>query len=70
MATDWQEIPITKTYFSMHRAKVPGGWLVHISGEIWPTMATPIGIPFLPVLGMTMTFYPDPEHLWDGASLE
>ena len=36
------------------RAKVPGGWLVAIS----------FGIDTL-----SFTFYPDPEHRWDGTSL-
>ena len=37
------------------RAKVPGGWLVTIGGS----SAVDRGI----------TFYPDPEHKWDGGSL-
>ena len=42
--TDWE----------VHRAKVPGGWLVitRLAG------AAPQGI----------AFYPDPDYRWDGAS--
>jgi hypothetical protein len=36
----------------VHRAKVPGGWLVLVNH---------------PTTGLT--FYPDPEHKWDGGSL-
>ncbi len=37
----------------VYRAKVPGGWLVSISGYE----------------GEGLTFYPDPSHEWDGSSL-
>ena len=39
--------------FSMARAKVPGGWLLVIN---WGS-------------GTGMTFYPDPNHKWNGESL-
>jgi hypothetical protein len=39
-----------KSDVRMRRAKVPGGWLVSVTG-------------------LGLTFYPDPEHLWDGTSL-
>jgi len=38
--------------WKVHRAKVPGGWLVLL---IHNTNG--------------LTFYPDPEHKWDGCSL-
>jgi hypothetical protein len=38
---------------SVLRAKVPGGWLVRVWG---------LG-------GHGLTFYPDPEHTWDGRTL-
>ena len=54
----WEEVKcsrvkggIFKLHWRIHRAKVPGGWLVlviHNTGGL--------------------TFYPDPEHQWDGAS--
>lgn len=37
----------------MRRAKIPGGWLIMAGGN------EEIGI----------TFYPDPQHKWDGSSL-
>ena len=44
---------LTATHELVRRAKVPGGWLVAVS-----------------LLGVNgVTFYPDPEHLWDGNSL-
>ncbi len=44
------------TYLHTARAKVPGGWLVALGGQ---------GGCFFGV-----TFYPDPMHTWDGASLD
>lgn len=38
----------------LSRAKVPGGWLVFI----WSPMNSDQGI----------TFYPDPNHEWEGSS--
>lgn len=43
--------------FSTWRAKVPGGWLVIVSGLSGPSGARGV------------TFYPDPDHKWDGATL-
>jgi hypothetical protein len=37
----------------IYRAKVPGGWLI-LFGRSMEGM---------------ITFYPDPEHAWDGSSL-
>ena len=42
---------------SVSRAKVPGGWLICV---FWNSVSCG---------GPSMLFYPDPEHLWDGASL-
>ena len=42
------------------RAKVKGGWLVMVQG------ATGIGQPG----GTSITFYPDPNHEWDGGSVK
>jgi hypothetical protein len=36
-----------------YRAKVPGGWLVFL----WDSC------------GVGLTFYPDPQHKWDGGTL-
>jgi hypothetical protein len=44
-----------KSEFSTRRTKVPGGWLVFtVFGE---------------GEGAGLTFYPDPQHTWDGSSL-
>lgn len=37
----------------VYRAKVPGGWLVFVYQDN----------------SSGLTFYPDPQHLWDGNSL-
>ena len=39
---------------NVSRAKVPGGWFVTTSSQA----------------GETLIFYPDPEHEWDGSSLD
>ena len=41
---------------TVSRAKVPGGWLVAISSSS--------------KFGEALVFYPDPEHEWDGSSLD
>jgi hypothetical protein len=38
---------------TMNRAKIPGGWLLVSTS----------------VAGGGVTFYPDPEHKWDGGSV-
>ncbi len=48
---EWE--PITSNHGTIHRAKVPGGWLIIFEGF------DKGGI----------TFYPDPHHEWDGKSL-
>jgi len=55
----WEELDSSRSEGGMfkldwkvHRAKVPGGWLVLV-------MHNASGI----------TFFPDPEHKWDGGSL-
>jgi hypothetical protein len=53
----WDEIKAKFSDGSMasfYRAKVPGGWLVGI---------------FLSGQAVSITFYPDPDHKWDGSSL-
>jgi hypothetical protein len=40
--------------FYTKRAKVPGGWFVMVEQ----------------MLGTGAFFYPDPDHSWDGTSLE
>ena len=43
---------------SVFRSKVPGGWFVVIKQE-HPQPISP-----------SLTFYPDPNHIWNGTSLE
>ena len=44
---------LSRGFHTVLRAKVPGGWLVMASGG----------------QGLSgVTFYPDPEHRWDGGS--
>ncbi len=65
---DWEIIPggfreDKAASLTMHRAKVPGGWLVYIYGSHYsPRTRSDWGHGGL-------TFYPDPEHKWDGNSL-
>jgi hypothetical protein len=44
---------LQSSHYTARRAKVPGGWLVSIG----------VGG------GDGVAFYPDPQHIWDGASL-
>ncbi len=54
MALQWQEVNcLSDMSLSTYRAKVPGGWLV------WTGRYDQGGL----------TFYPDPNHEWDGNSL-
>ena len=49
----WEKLEhSSEGYGSLLRAKVPGGWLVRISQSE----------------GEAMTFYPDPNHNWNGHS--
>ena len=57
---NWEElnsvrVGILKGGWVVYRTKVPGGWLVlvNIASEG----------------NVTLTFYPDPEHKWDGGSV-
>ena len=49
----------------IYRSKVPGGWMVLI------VMGEPVGMTsaLAPHGGISMTFYPDPSHFWDGSSI-
>jgi len=44
-------------YGSVYRSPVPGGWIICV---FWNTSH---------VGGPSVTFYPEPEHKWDGSSL-
>ncbi len=60
MPVNWEYLAHTNSSDShseaLQRAKVPGGWLVKV--------ATPSDYG-----AVSITFYPDPEHKWDGNSL-
>lgn len=64
MAIEWEYLgnaalppgTIAATHVETWRAKVPGGWLV-------------MSIPKNSQLTVSTTFYPDPQHEWDGSSL-
>jgi hypothetical protein len=45
----------------LERTKVPGGWLVVIE--------QPTSRPGAPPIYTAISFYPDPDHAWDGGSL-
>lgn len=49
----WEDLK-SSTSIDVKRAKVPGGWLVYVQYTV-----DSAGI----------TFYPDPNHEWDGSSL-
>jgi hypothetical protein len=54
---DWKKLSTggVDINFTFHRTKVPGGWFVAIHWQ-YSNAAS-------------ITFYPDPEHKWDGNSL-
>ena len=51
---DWEPIESGKG-LSVLRDRVPGGWLVYASNSFYHHGG--------------LTFYPDPEHQWNGGSL-
>jgi hypothetical protein len=51
---NWKEVKCTGLGTRTRAAKVPGGWLVAIEN----------------MSGLGLSFYPDPNHEWDGVSLK
>lgn len=51
----WQKLE-GEQYLNTFRCKVPGGWLITVRHHVSPYLG--------------VTFMPDPEHSWDGCSLE
>jgi hypothetical protein len=51
---DWEQLDSTKG-LTVLRVPVPGGWLVYASNSYHQHGG--------------LTFYPDPDHLWDGGSM-
>ncbi|HZH98677.1 MAG TPA: hypothetical protein VEX38_06870 [Fimbriimonadaceae bacterium] len=63
MALRWHKLPVAEprhdfVHGTVYRAMVPGGWLISL---FWS--ASHCG-------GPTVTFYPDPNHEWDGSTLD
>lgn len=51
----------------IYRAKVPGGWIVRLYED---NQISDGGLPYINAITHSITFIPDPKHLWDGSSLE
>ena len=51
----WEELASRGGRLAMLRAKVPGGWLIYAADGYHHHGG--------------ITFYPDPEHRWNGSSL-
>jgi hypothetical protein len=49
----FEKLDVDGLSFRLNRAKVPGGWLVIATSNT----------------GGGVTFYPDPEHKWNGGSV-
>lgn len=62
MSLVWQSLPVYNQGGDIvrdtKRARVPGGWLVVVSLNIGSSAS------------VGLTFYPDPEHVWNGHSLD
>lgn len=60
---DWQQLysPDTERAHQTWRSKIPGGWLVSADFDLPGEYAGQ---------GCSITFVPDPEHKWDGGSVE
>ncbi len=50
MAIQWEEVRSSGALLAVHRARVPGGWLVYASNGYHHHGG--------------ITFYPDPSHSW------
>jgi hypothetical protein len=51
----WREVRSTGGLLAVHRAKMPGGWLVYVGNGYHHHGG--------------VTFFPDPNHTWNGATL-
>lgn len=60
-----------ETVFHLYRAKIPGGWLVLMkkSHYDWSEISTDTTYSYGWGYGGA-TFVPDPNHVWDGSSLD
>jgi hypothetical protein len=51
----WREVRSTGGLLAVYRAKMPGGWLVYVGNGYHHHGG--------------VTFFPDPNHTWNGATL-
>lgn len=75
----WERLPNNMADCDLYRAKVPGGWLILVVYSI--PQSVPVQIndesqdePYVQYSdsppSVSTTFLPDPEHQWDGTSLD
>jgi hypothetical protein len=55
---EWEKLKSTGGGTDLYRSKIPGGWLVYFENQYSDSGTG------------GLTFVPDPDHEWDGASLE
>jgi hypothetical protein len=63
MALKWEKLNVAEPkhefiHGALYRSPVPGGWLMCC---FWTMSGAG---------GPSISFYPDPEHVWDGSSLD
>lgn len=65
----WENLHTAVRSPEVWRAKVPGGWFVwatNVNVETlnnWSNWQSRFPVPF-----SGLTFYPDPDHVWDGST--
>lgn len=64
MAVKWEELDQLDGYGELHRAKVPGGWIVRQLVDYKVKNQEEDINDF----SISITFYPDPKHEWNGSS--
>ena len=75
----WENLPNNMTECDMYRAKVPGGWLILVIYS--KPQSVPVQINdesqdesyveyYDSPPSVSTTFLPDPEHTWDGTTLD
>jgi len=75
-ATNNTKLPLTfeRLDNEISRAKVEGGWLVKASARSSIVIATTGGANAVggggDVKSVSITFYPDPQHLWNGGGMK
>jgi len=64
--SNWEELNPSEAFSHMFGLKVPGGWLVYVDRRDSEPLP---GFGEFPYTAGGLTFYPDPNHEWDGGSL-